>query len=201
MVLVLEMKCVSLWEFLSLSTQSPHHLQKKILFWPWPRSFLSQTLKDSFVFTKPILGSKLERRYNPDRIVKKKKGPRDLGNENAEGEGGHAGKHICWMLGKLREWGGVGRISWKRIWTVSRKLEFEWERRQSLAVLMNWNCISITGEMKQGKIVVVGLLKARGVGLESLCARSVTKSCPTLCDPMDCSPCQAPLSMELSRQG
>ena len=130
MVLVLEMKCVSLWEFLSLSTQSPHHLQKKILFWPWPRSFLSQTLKDSFVFTKPILGSKLERRYNPDRIVKKKKGPRDLGNENAEGEGGHAGKHICWMLGKLREGGGVGRISWKRIWTVSRKLEFEWEKAE-----------------------------------------------------------------------
>ena len=28
----------------------------------------------------------------------------------------------------------------------------------------------------------------------------VTQSCPTLCDPMDCVACQAPLSMELSRQ-
>ena len=73
MFLVLEMKCVSLGEFLSLSTQSPHHLQKQILFWPWPRSFLPQTLKDTFVFAKPILGSKLERRYNPDRIMKKKR--------------------------------------------------------------------------------------------------------------------------------
>ena len=73
MFLVLEMKYVSLWEFLSLSTQSPHHLQKKILFWPRARSFRPQTLKDIFVFTKPILGSKLERRYNPDRIMKKKR--------------------------------------------------------------------------------------------------------------------------------
>ena len=29
---------------------------------------------------------------------------------------------------------------------------------------------------------------------------SVDQSCPTLCEPMDCSPPQAPLSMELSRQ-
>ena len=29
----------------------------------------------------------------------------------------------------------------------------------------------------------------------------VTQSCPTLCDPMDCVARQAPMSMELSRQG
>ena len=28
----------------------------------------------------------------------------------------------------------------------------------------------------------------------------VTQLCPTVCDPMDCSPCQAPLSTEFSRQ-
>ena len=28
----------------------------------------------------------------------------------------------------------------------------------------------------------------------------VTQLCMTLCNPMDCSPCQAPLSMEFSRQ-
>ena len=28
----------------------------------------------------------------------------------------------------------------------------------------------------------------------------VAQSCLTLCDPMDCSPCQAPLSMGFSRQ-
>ena len=103
----------------------------------------------------------------------------------------------CWeSFGSWVGWGGlVERGSGQ--WAGNRSLS---GRRQSLAVLMNWNCISITREMKQGKIVVVGLLKARGVGLESLCACSVTKSCPTLCDPMDCSPRQAPRSMGFSRQ-
>ena len=32
------------------------------------------------------------------------------------------------------------------------------------------------------------------------CACPVAQSCPTLCDPMDCIVCQAPLSMEFSRQ-
>ena len=32
------------------------------------------------------------------------------------------------------------------------------------------------------------------------CARSVTQSCPTVCDSVDCVACQAPLSMRFPRQ-
>ena len=34
----------------------------------------------------------------------------------------------------------------------------------------------------------------------SVCTRSVTRWCPALCDPMDCIPHQAPLSMRVFRQ-
>ena len=103
----------------------------------------------------------------------------------------------CWeRFGSRVGWGGlVERGSGQ--WAGNQSLS---GRRQSLAVLRNWNCISIVGEMKQGKTVVVGLPRARGVGLEILRALSVTKSCPILCDPVDCSPRQPPLPTGFSRQ-
>lgn len=67
------MKCINLWEILSLSTQPSHHLLKRILFLALSNPSLPQAYMEIFIFPKPILGLNLETGCNPDETVKKKR--------------------------------------------------------------------------------------------------------------------------------
>ena len=99
---------------------------------------------------------------------------------------------ICWQ----------SNISAFELWCWRRLLRFAWTARrsnQSILKELSPGC-SLEGLMLKLKLKYFGHLMQRPDSLEKLCAAqfsSVAQSCPTLCNPMDCSTPGLPVHHQL----